>query len=188
MSRGKLLAYSWKKFEKLFEKITDNRSPVVEDRGVTRLSAFWNSIDVRGDEECWYWLKYSRGGYGYFRLGGQYPTHRLMWMLHHKKSIPAGKEICHTCDNTLCVNPKHLYIGTHSDNMKDRRDRNRQNTPFGSGVRTSSLTDEIVCYLRTVYPNCDSVSKDELAKLANEYGVRPYTIYRAIANITWKHV
>ncbi len=46
-------------------------------------------------------------------------VHRVAWMLSHGRRIPANRWVLHRCHNRLCVNPKHLYIGTHGDNMRD---------------------------------------------------------------------
>lgn len=59
-------------------------------------------------------------GYGTFEREGQWKqvTHRFSYEIH-KGKIPKGFEVCHSCDNPPCVNPKHLWIGTHRQNMED---------------------------------------------------------------------
>lgn len=51
-------------------------------------------------------------------------THRLVWTLIHGE-IEKGKVICHKCDNTRCINPDHLFIGTQSDNLMDKIKKGR---------------------------------------------------------------
>jgi len=79
---------------------------------------FWNR--VKKTNKCWLWLGYKDpNGYGNLNIGGKaYLTHRVSYYIHFG-SIPKGMEICHHCDNPSCVNPKHLFLGTHKDNMHD---------------------------------------------------------------------
>lgn len=80
---------------------------------------FWSKVEVRGDDECWEWQAHrDRDGYGKFKLlGGMVLAHRVAWLLTHDD--PGEKHVLHTCDNPPCVNPRHLYLGTHTDNMRD---------------------------------------------------------------------
>lgn len=68
--------------------------------------------------------------------GKKIPAHRMAFMLY-KGEIPDGKHVLHTCDNPECVNPKHLYAGTHSQNMADKRLRKRY---WGESIPTAKLT------------------------------------------------
>lgn len=51
-------------------------------------------------------------------------AHRWAWE-QMREPIPADKLLCHHCDNPGCINPHHLYIGTHADNMRDMKERGR---------------------------------------------------------------
>jgi len=82
-------------------------------------------------------------GYGWVRrLGTQMAASRYAWIAAYG-TVPMGMHVLHTCDNRACVNIKHLYLGTHSDNMRDRRDRHR--------VRTQKLTANDAHEIRKKY-------------------------------------
>lgn len=68
---------------------------------------------------CWEWRGGKSRGYGQFRYHGKMvAAHRFSWQFY-KGKIPKRKFVLHSCDNTGCVNPDHLFLGTQSDNMKD---------------------------------------------------------------------
>lgn len=83
---------------------------------------------------CWHWLGYLNvkgGGYGSFKMGGRkYGAHRASWILKHGPIPLSGPQnVLHKCDNPRCVNPDHLYLGTHLDNIHDWIERVRGPLP-----------------------------------------------------------
>lgn len=91
------------------------KSRPIEDR-------FWEKVVKTAS--CWLWTG-SAGGFGYGQLhsGTKYNrkllrTHRLSWEIHNGK-VPDGLCVLHKCDNPKCVNPDHLFLGTHKDNAQD---------------------------------------------------------------------
>lgn len=94
---------------------------------------FWSKVDVSaGATACWPWTaSLQPSGYGQFFYNGR-PVRatRALWDMY-KGPIPEGLGVLHTCDNRRCVNPTHLYLGTHQQNMQDLVDRNRHATKNG---------------------------------------------------------
>jgi hypothetical protein len=81
---------------------------------------FWRKVDRRGPDECWPWLAGKfKTGYGGIRIGDRsVKAHRVALELTLGEPLPA-LEVCHRCDNKVCCNPGHLFLGTHRDNMED---------------------------------------------------------------------
>lgn len=74
---------------------------------------------------CWLWTGAMQHAYGKFRINMRdVRAHRVSWEMHIGP-IPDGLEVCHHCDTPLCVNPDHLFIGTHYDNMTDCKQKRR---------------------------------------------------------------
>lgn len=110
---------------------------------------FWSKVDKRGDDECWNWMgSKDTKGYGKFhsRENGKniYPgAHRVAYTLTCGK-IPSGMFICHHCDNPLCCNPNHLFLGTRKDNIDDMMRKGRGKWMKGEENPNSKLTEKDV--------------------------------------------
>lgn len=100
---------------------------------------FWSKVDKRGPDECWPWTACTdKDGYGGLQIGsrsdgvrGKARAHRLSWCLANDRNIPSGLCVLHRCDNPICVNPRHLFLGTNVDNTADRTAKGRGWRPRG---------------------------------------------------------
>jgi predicted DNA-binding protein (UPF0251 family) len=154
-------------------------------------------VNQDGPNGCWLWVGgRSTAGYGIIsheeHLIG---AHRYSWELHNGP-IPAGMEILHNCpggDNPQCVNPVHLLLGTHADNMadaarkgrmfngEDRALMQRQTAPRGERHWNARLTDESVAVIR------ERIAQGEShASVARRLGVSRQTVSDVVHGATWR--
>lgn len=132
---------------------------------------FWRRV-TKG-QDCWQWTgARSSDGYGSVQhLGRNIGAHRVSYLINVGE-IPPGVHVLHNCDNPSCVNPSHLRLGTHTDNMRDKSIRNRHPR---AGAK---LTETQVVAIR--------MSKNTDAELANLCGVNIEAIRKIRAGKTWK--
>lgn len=146
---------------------------------------FWLKVKKGLPDECWEWQgARTKIGHGRFRIGGHfvYP-HRYAYELFNG-SIPENKSVCHRCDNPPCVNPAHLFLGTHLENMRDKEMKGRGNKPNGERHFATTLKAEQVQLIRALYASGNYT----YVELARKYGVSKACIGEIIKKITWRDI
>jgi hypothetical protein len=153
-------------------------------KDITALDRFFQFCTWQaGGDQCWNWKGHITTPPGYARIvrdGKQVSAHRFAYEAFIGK-IPAQRFICHHCDNKGCVNPYHLFAGTHADNMRDASQRNRM--AHGEKHLNSKLTEAQVREARLLYNSGKSSTQ-----IAPRYSVNPRTLRDALSFKTWKHV
>lgn len=134
------------------------------------------------DTGCRLWMGY-RDPDGYARLrvdGASLRCHRLAWA-EANGPIPDGMYILHKCDVRTCINPAHLFLGTHADNMRDMTEKGRRAiTASGVMHHAAKLTDEIVRAIRA-----DPRRRREIGA---EYGLSDNHVGRIKLRQSWRHL
>jgi hypothetical protein len=131
---------------------------------------------------CWIWI----GGYKsnnraqFFYPGTSGLASRISWMIHNG-DIPPNIFVCHRCDNTACVNPQHLFLGTHQDNVDDKVAKSRQARNRGRKAGGVKLTQEQVNYIRGLADLDNDTARD----LAKSYGVHWRHLFRIRSGERW---
>lgn len=150
-----------------------NRKPI-EQR-------FWEKVQKGPNEnDCWIWTAAKRGqnlDYGVLKVSveeGDVAAHKFSYELHNGP-VPEGMLVCHTCDNPPCVNPAHLFTGTHRDNAIDREKKHRS-----SKHGLQKLDDKSAKEIKY-----STLSQCKLSKI---YGVSRATIASIQKGKTWRHI
>lgn len=134
---------------------------------------------------CWNFTGYiARHGYGtttqkYWKQYGKFLAHQLTYILY-KGPIPENMCVCHTCDNRICCNPAHLFLGTQNDNVQDKVKKHRNFVALGEKQHLSKLTEEKVRIIRN--------SIHSAKQLSQMFGVSIQAIHYVRKRQTWKHI
>jgi len=149
-----------------------------------KLDRFWGQVSKT--DRCWNWTGHKNGPepgreHGIIRVNGkEVRVHRLSYMIHIGP-IPDGYFVCHRCDNALCVNPAHLFVGTHNDNMADMVQKRR--STWGSRNPNAKLNDNIASKMK------EMLSRGiKQGTIAAEFGVSPSLISHLSRGKIWRHV
>lgn len=136
-------------------------------------SRFWKYVYKSNHESCWNWIGAKLPtGYGVLSYQDNGKTrrinaHRLSYIIHVGE-IPHALCICHHCDNPSCVNPNHLFLGTHRDNVMDMIRKGRRGNTSHRKI-SPGQEQELIIELNLSSPGI-------LERLSKKYGVSPETI------------
>lgn len=139
------------------------------------------------DTQCWVFTG-ATTTYGYgeivFKIEGKSITgyvHRVSYQ-EHVGPIPAGLEICHSCDNPPCWNPDHLFAGTRLQNMQDKVGKGRHIR--GEATYNAKLTEDQVREIRHMYATGDFTQQE----ISNTFGIARRSVSFIVLRQRWKHV
>lgn len=135
--------------------------------------------------DCWEWTGGGSRGYGQIRIEQKMRyAHQVSYEIFigrlPKRSAHHDVCVCHTCDNTRCVNPDHLFIGSQTENVQDMIGKERQ--AKGEMKPAAKLTCASVEQIRTSYKSGGVTQTD----LASQFGVHPSQISRIINHKAWE--
>ena len=149
------------------------------------MDRFWSKVEKK-ESGCWEWAaRKDRAGYGEFHLNGAtVKAHRVSYSLKNPSADINGMCVLHSCDNPSCVNPHHLFLGSHADNVSDKckKGRGRFRPHLGSKNGCSKLTEEQVKEIRELKGRVIQTV------MAERYGVSQALISLILLKKGWKHV
>jgi hypothetical protein len=152
---------------------------------------FWPKVDKSGGPDaCWLWTGSKDKGYG--KINSPWRKVDTASRVAYRLCIgpiPDGMDVCHTCDNPPCVNPKHLFAGTRKQNLEDAahkgrmKDNNKAHKRSGSGNGRAKLVEADVLAIRAAYAGGESMKS-----LARHYSISDSAIEFIVHRKHWRHI
>lgn len=149
------------------------------------IKRFWNKVDVRGEDDCWEFQgALNSTGRGAFSIGRKnIKAHRYAYETK-VGAIPDGMLVCHHCDNGKCCNPKHLFLGTMADNVRDMINKGRKRVLRGDDDPKSKLNSGQVLEIVHLYKT-GFFTQPHIARM---FGVSRSAIESILNGYNWNHV
>lgn len=151
----------------------------------------WKSIKIGAIDECWpHTKKANKGGYGQMKIKQvTFLMHRIAYCLTFPGEIefraPADKNqktfVLHKCDNPRCCNPHHLFVGTHTENMRDMVGKGRNINPGGEDHPSSKLTRAQAMEIREL-----AAKGMKMAAIGRMFSVTRYCIWDVVHRRTYR--
>jgi hypothetical protein len=157
------------------------------------IDRFWSKVDIQSENDCWNWIAgVDTPGYGGFKYNGKkISSHVMAWILTNGE-VPNKLWVLHICDNRLCCNPRHLFLGTQLDNNRDMFKKGRavnalklnpELSSCGESCYLAKLTNHQVFEIRNLLDK--GISGAEIGRM---YGVHKSTISDIKRRKSWKYI
>lgn len=159
------------------------------DRMIKKITDLWKYVDRRGGDECWNWTRgTNKTGYGSVRINGiKYVAHRVAYFLivgGIQLAAPKNKKesgfILHSCDNRLCCNPHHLFVGSYDDNNKDAKRKGRSSAAKGQDHPAAKLSNIQAVQLRRLFESGHSCKS-----LQGRFSISETAVYKVVKHLTY---
>lgn len=145
----------------------------------------------REPNQCWAWRgNRDKDGYGVLSVKGRYQKASRLSHTIFKGPIPPYMLVCHTCDNPICVNPAHLFLGTSKDNVHDMVKKGRN---YKLPKATSETVAKGAQHYRTKLTEAQaleirkrSAAGQTVLRIASEMKLRYSQVYPVVVGRTWK--
>jgi hypothetical protein len=153
---------------------------VIPSLTVKNLLNFWKKVNKCGENNCWVWTGgCNKKGYGIFAVKRKtFFATRVMLAIIGKQNT--NLEVCHKCNNSNCVNPKHIYFGTHVENEADKILAGTTNRGCRHGM--AKLKEADIPIIRKLNETLTQLQSSRL------FGVHRSQIGRIISAKTWRHI
>lgn len=167
---------------------------------------FFEKVHINIKSGCWEWTaqRLPRGscnmksGYGMFHdlkqgVWKKKTSHRKSYEMFHGE-IPHGKFVCHTCDNPCCVNPSHLFLASHGENMADMKKKGRSADKKGEKQGKSKLksNEVVVCreFIKRHPPTISrkSIHYGSITFLARWFNIATPAMNQLVHGVNWSHI
>jgi hypothetical protein len=144
-----------------------------------------SKIKIDKKTDCWIWQGAQKGrGYGAVHYNKKLRrAHRVSFEVFVGE-IKKGKILLHSCNNPLCINPKHLSPGTHQENTKQMIEEGRANPPKGEKHYAAKLNKKDVAEIKSLIEETNLSN----AKIAERFNVDRRSIWGIRLGKTWKHI
>ena len=150
-------------------------------------NAFFSKSKLDAGTGCLEWQRcLDKDGYGKLVFKGKsYQAHRFSWIVTYG-DIPEGQCVCHKCDNPRCINPDHLFLGTHSENIQDAVDKKRMVPCFQYRPKRTNTKLDVsqIAEIRKLYAE-KQLSHRQLAKM---FGVCRSNIHYILSKKYWEEI
>ncbi len=142
---------------------------------------------INKTEGCWLWIgKSNSKGYGRFNLNQkEMGAHRVAYFLKYGP-FDYKLLVCHSCDNPICVNPKHLWLGTDRDNSDDKIKKDRH--VYGEELPQTKLTKEEVLKIIERCKNNYWKRNGRVKEVAAEFNICAANVYAILDGRSWSHL
>lgn len=147
---------------------------------------FWMQVEVKEKSECWPWLgTEGNNGYGVFCFGGRRVTASRYTAIIRYGPLTRKDFACHHCDNPICVNPNHLFIGDWKANAQDMVIKGIRHRCRGAENGCALLTEDQV---RQIKISAQTRTRGFITRTAEKYKVSVPTISSIVVGRNWAHV
>jgi len=162
--------------------ILESQSKAILNKRMSLRDRLLNNHVKNPETGCWNWtLSLGKRGYGYMSINDTNTmAHRVSYEIF-VGPVPDGLFVLHSCDNPQCMNPDHLHIGTHEDNMREMMERKR--SCAGEKQAFAKLTNETVLQAIEMHKAGESA-----CSLAKKFNVSSTSMLYALEGRTWSSV